>query len=60
MVELIVFILTISLACTVFIYTVAYRRRANCAYWLKIGLIFGPLAVPFVFFSRKHGRLNNF
>ncbi len=60
MVEVIVSILTISLACTVLIYTITYRRRANCAYWLKVGLIFGPLAVPFVFFSKKHGRLSNF
>ena len=60
MTGVIIFILTISLASTVFIYTIAYKRRANCAYWLKMGLLFGPLAVPFVFFSKKHGRLNNY
>jgi len=60
MVELIIFILIISLASTAFVYTIAYNRRANCAYWLKMGLIFGPFAIPFVFFSEKHGRLNNY
>ena len=60
MIELFVFLVTISLASTVFIYSIAYKRRADCAYWLKIGLLVGPLAIPFVFFSKEHGRLNNY
>jgi hypothetical protein len=60
MIELFVFLFTISLASTVFIYSVAYKRRADCTYWLKIGLLFGPFAIPFVFYSKKHGRLNNY
>ncbi|HJN51993.1 MAG: hypothetical protein QGI68_01835 [Pseudomonadales bacterium] len=60
MIGVIIFILSIELISTAFIYMIAYKRRADCAYWLKMGLLLGPLAVPFVFFSREHGRLNNY
>ncbi|TVZ40720.1 hypothetical protein P886_0048 [Alteromonadaceae bacterium 2753L.S.0a.02] len=32
-------------------YFVAKRRRANVALWVILGACFGPLAIPFVFFS---------
>ncbi|MBT8114292.1 MAG: hypothetical protein KJP04_02870 [Arenicella sp.] len=37
-------------------YSVARRRRANHVYWLIMGILFGPLAIPFVFLSRPKNR----
>jgi hypothetical protein len=42
---------------TFLIYSVAYRRRADCAFWLKAALLWGPLAIPFVWFARPAGRI---
>ena len=42
---------------TVIVYTIAYRRRADCAFWLKCALLWGPLAIPFVFFARPGRRI---
>lgn len=39
------------------IYAIAYRRRADCAFWLKAALFWGPLAIPFALFARPRGRI---
>jgi len=40
-----------SIACN----RIAKKRGANPIFWGAIGLLFGPLAIPFVFMSRKGG-----
>jgi|TARA_Y100000310_G_scaffold159226_1_gene158777 uncharacterized membrane protein len=60
MIEVIIALVIIELISSVWVYAIAYQRRADCAYWLKMALLIGPLAIPFVFFSKKHGRLNNY
>jgi hypothetical protein len=40
-----------ALAC----YLVAKSRSADRRFWLVMGLIFGPLAIPFVFFAKPRG-----
>ncbi len=42
---------------TVIVYTISYRRRADCSFWLKCALLWGPLAIPFVLFARPGGRI---
>jgi hypothetical protein len=34
---------------------IAKKRGANPTFWGAMGLLFGPLAIPFVFMSRKGG-----
>ena len=34
---------------------IAKKRGANPVFWGAMGLLFGPLAIPFVFMSRKGG-----
>lgn len=37
-------------------YSLARKRNANYAFWAAMGIAFGPLAVPFVFFSKPISR----
>jgi len=41
-----------SLAFGLLLYTIAGRRGANRKFWLLMGIVFGILALPFVFFAR--------
>jgi hypothetical protein len=34
-------------------YFIASKRGANAIFWLVMGLVFGPFALPFVFFAKK-------
>jgi hypothetical protein len=45
-------LLVLMAVSAVFCALVARRRGANVGLWLVLGLLLGPLAVPFVFFSR--------
>jgi uncharacterized membrane protein len=38
-------------------YLIARSRSANRQYWVVMGLLFGPIAIPFAFFAkpRKNG-----
>lgn len=36
-------------------YAVAKSRSADTRFWSLLGLLLGPLAIPFVFFSRPKG-----
>lgn len=31
---------------------IARRRKADAAFWVLMGLVLGPLAIPFAFFAR--------
>jgi len=35
-------------------YYVAKERGASTSFWTAMGAIFGPLAIPFVFFSKSN------
>lgn len=37
-------------------YLIAERRGANAPFWLIMGVLFGPFALPFVGFARKRQR----
>lgn len=43
----------ISLLFAGLLYLVAAKRGARKGYWAVMGFLFGPLALPFVFFSKK-------
>lgn len=35
---------------------IARKRGANSFFWTVAGGIFGPFAIPFVFFARRHNQ----
>lgn len=39
-------------------FRVAKSRGANKRFWVYMGAIFGPLAIPFVFFSKRGNEAN--
>ena len=45
-------LIVISLASVLACYLIARRRSADTSLWILLGLVFGPLAVPFAFFAR--------
>ena len=47
-----IWLLILSLLSMAFCYAVARSKSANQVYWAMMGLCFGPLAIPFVFFAR--------
>lgn len=49
-------LVAIALICGVICHTIAKRRGAAPMFWGAMGVIFGPLAIPLVFLSRKHQR----
>lgn len=42
-----------SILCGFICYFIARQRRANHLFWSVMGIAFGPLALPFVFFSKR-------
>jgi len=40
-------------------YMVAKHRGASVSYWITVGFFFGPLAIPFVFFSKPEVNKDN-
>ncbi len=46
-------LLGISIASAIICYLVADRRGANAVFWGLMGFLFGPFALPFVFFVRR-------
>ena len=49
MIWLLIGLLLISMAAC---YGIAKSRSADTKFWLVMGILFGPLAVPFAFFSK--------
>ncbi len=48
----------ICIACAFLLWHIADRRGANTKFWAIMGAFFGPLAIPFVFLTKKkHQRL---
>jgi hypothetical protein len=36
-------------------YFIAAKRNANRSFWLAMGIVFGPFALPFVFMAKSKG-----
>jgi hypothetical protein len=47
-----VILLIINLISMVLCYLIAKHRKSKILYWLLASLLVGPLAIPFVFFSK--------
>ena len=47
-------LLLIAILSIVVCHVLAKRRGANPVFWGMMGAVFGPLAIPFVFFKKKH------
>jgi len=47
-----IYLLLITLASVVICYWIARSRSADPVFWAFLGLLLGPLAIPFVFFSK--------
>jgi xanthine/uracil permease len=45
-------LIAINIACVVFCHYLAKRRGANPVFWGVMGALVGPLAIPFVLFSK--------
>lgn len=45
-------VLMFFIICTGVCYSVAKKRKANVPFWVVMGCLLGPLAVPLVFFSK--------
>jgi uncharacterized BrkB/YihY/UPF0761 family membrane protein len=45
-------LIVINIACVILCYYLAKRRKADSTYWALLGALLGPLAVPFVLFSK--------
>ena len=43
----------IFVLCTWVCYLVAKKREAKVSFWVVMGILLGPFAIPFVFFSRQ-------
>ena len=46
-------LILICLVCAGICFFIAKQRGANTTYWVVMGFLVGPLAIPFVFFARK-------
>ena len=42
-----------SLICGYILWILAEKRGANTVFWAAMGAIFGPLAIPFVFLTKR-------
>ena len=46
-------VLIISMLSGMICHQVAMMRGAKAPFWALMGLLFGPLAIPFVFFTKR-------
>ena len=43
----------ITISCAILLWNIADKRGANTFIWAFMGALFGPFAIPFVFFTRR-------
>lgn len=48
-----VYLVLVSAFFGVLLYFIASKRNANRSFWLAMGIIFGPFALPFVFIAKS-------
>jgi hypothetical protein len=46
----------INILCIVVCYQIAKERQANIRFWGWMAVLFGPFAVPFVFFAKAKDK----
>jgi len=46
-------LLVISICFAGLLYLIAAKRGSNKTFWTIMGFVFGPFAIPFVFFAKK-------
>lgn len=51
--SVLIFLLLIPVICAGICYLVAKKRNASVPFWVVMGALFGPLALPFVFMSKS-------
>ena len=51
-----VLLIVLATVSVVTCYLIARSRSADCRFWILMGLVLGPLAIPFVFFARPKKR----
>ena len=49
----------ISLIFAVLFYKIAEKRQADKVFWAIMGFLFGPFALPFLFFAKKQRKTIN-
>lgn len=49
----IIIFLLIPIVCAGICYSVAKKRSADVPFWVVMGLLFGPFALPFVFMAKE-------
>ncbi len=49
-------LVVINILCIFVCYQVAKERKGDTRFWGWMGVLFGPLAVPFVFFARPQEK----
>jgi len=49
-------ILLVGLVSVVTCYRVAKKRNARTSFWVAMAVLFGPLAIPFVFMSKSKDK----
>ena len=52
----IIALLLVGLVSVVTCYQVAKKRNAKTSFWVAMALLFGPLAIPFVFLSKSKDK----
>ena len=50
--SIIIFLILLPVVCAGICYTVAKNRNAAVPFWVVMGALFGPFALPFVFMSK--------
>ena len=51
--------IVVTLISMLLMYFIAGQRGANQKFWVIMAFLFGPLALPFVFFSKRTQEDNN-
>ena len=44
----------VFISCAILLWFIADKRGANTFFWAFMGAFFGPIAIPFVFFTKKN------
>jgi len=52
-----VYLILFSTFFGVLLYFIAAKRNANKPFWLAMGILFGPFALPFVFFAKANNKI---
>ena len=45
----------VCIVCAYILWRIAEKRGANTLFWATMGAIFGPIAIPFIFLTKKDG-----